>query len=207
MGSLAFAAAARAVWGVVANPDDKERKLIIPIKQNLAPDSGGMAYRIEAQSPPGTPRIVWECGAITVDAESVMSGAEIEQNQAELQEAKEWLGDLLREGPQPASQVKTLSQQATLSWSTVRRAHDELGVESRKTGGKGAPWEWSLPDEAIKDAHTGSFKDAHPNTSDLSTFDHQTENKAHNSKEISKVPNISGVSTFDEKSRFEEGEI
>ena len=49
MGSLAFSAAARAHWGVVADPDNKARRLFLQVKQNLAPDTDGLAYAIEAR--------------------------------------------------------------------------------------------------------------------------------------------------------------
>src|SRR5258707_1089349 len=35
MGSLAFSAAARAVWGLAQDRDDPERRLLLPIKNNL----------------------------------------------------------------------------------------------------------------------------------------------------------------------------
>ena len=46
MGSLAFAAAARAVWAITKDSDDPERRLFLPAKLNLARDPDGLAYRI-----------------------------------------------------------------------------------------------------------------------------------------------------------------
>ena len=47
MGSLAFVAAARAVWAVVADAEDEtQRRLLVPVKQNLSAASTGLAYRI-----------------------------------------------------------------------------------------------------------------------------------------------------------------
>jgi hypothetical protein len=47
MGSLAFAAAARAMWAIVKDADDMERRLFLPAKLNLAREPYGLAYRIE----------------------------------------------------------------------------------------------------------------------------------------------------------------
>src|SRR5690606_36902792 len=42
MGSLGFTAAARAVWGVARDPKDRERRLLLPVKVNLAEDPQGL---------------------------------------------------------------------------------------------------------------------------------------------------------------------
>jgi putative DNA primase/helicase len=44
IGSIAFAAAARAVWAVAPDPDDAERRLFLAVKQNLSAPAPGMAF-------------------------------------------------------------------------------------------------------------------------------------------------------------------
>ena len=44
IGSIAFTAAARAVWAVTKDRDDPDRRLVLPVKNNLAQDRLGMAY-------------------------------------------------------------------------------------------------------------------------------------------------------------------
>ncbi|MGA2609606.1 MAG: AAA family ATPase [Terriglobia bacterium] len=207
IGSLAFAAAARSVWGVSADPNDKTRRLIVPVKQNLGPDVGGLAYRIEAPTPPGIALVAWEGGAVTLDAESLMSGAESEDDRSELRDAEEWIKDFLSEGPQLVPEIRRQATQAALSWTTVRRAFKGVRGVTQKTGGRGAPWQWSLSHDAAKDAQSSAVKDAHTNTSKLSTFDEKPENKGDKPPEDSKMLNISCMSTFEEKKPFEEGEI
>jgi len=41
MGSLAFTAAARSVWIVIKDKNNLQRRLVLPVKNNLAPDTGG----------------------------------------------------------------------------------------------------------------------------------------------------------------------
>ena len=60
MGSLAFAAAARAVWAVIKDPDNPQRRLFLPVKNNLGGDMSGLAYTIEADGPDGAPVVAWE---------------------------------------------------------------------------------------------------------------------------------------------------
>lgn len=169
MGSLAFAAAARAVWGVVADPEEQARRMLLPVKQNLAPDSGGLAYRIEA--PHGIARIAWEPGAIAVDINALMSGLESREDHSERREAEDWLKDFLADGPRGAAEVKNQSKLIGLTWITVRRAADSIRVIKRKIGGRGAGWEWALPGEA---------KDAQTRPPEMSTFEQLTENMSDN---------------------------
>lgn len=60
IGSIAFAAAARAVWGVVKDKDNERRRLMLPVKNNLAADALGLAYSIEPYGINGGPVVAWE---------------------------------------------------------------------------------------------------------------------------------------------------
>src|SRR5262249_27293860 len=55
--------------------------------------------------------------------------------------AQTFLGQLLAGGPVPSTQVKTDTEAAGLSWATVRRAQDALGVVPRQ---EGKQWGWEL---------------------------------------------------------------
>jgi archaellum biogenesis ATPase FlaH len=171
--SLAFSAAARAAWGVAPDPDDQSRQLFAPIKQNLG-RAGGLAYRIEALN--DVAYIAWEPGAVAVDVNTVMGGFESREDHSERREAGDWLKDLLADGPRGAADVRNQARVVGLTWITVRRAADSIGIVKRKIGGRGAGWEWALP---------GECKDAHPCVCDVSTFNHRAERKGDN--EHSKV--------------------
>lgn len=97
MGSLAFAAAARSVWGITKDQENESRRLFIPVKQNLAAENGGLAYQIEA--PDGVAKIAWGPGTITIDAETAMGGFDSREDRSERREAEEWLREFLTDGP------------------------------------------------------------------------------------------------------------
>jgi putative DNA primase/helicase len=63
-GSIGFVAAARVVWGFGEDPDVPETRIMVAVKNNLAPLGNGLAYRIEADG--ASPRIVWQQGAVTL---------------------------------------------------------------------------------------------------------------------------------------------
>ena len=197
--SLAFSAAARAAWGVAPDPDDRARRLFAPIKQNLAPDTGGLAYRIEA--PAGVGRIVWEPGAVAVDVNAVMSGFESREADSERREASEWLRDFLADGPRGAADVRSQARLVGLTWITVRRAADSISILKRKIGGRGAGWEWAMPGN-FKDAQV---KDAHPTHTDVSTFEHPGENKGDNVQFKVKDAHVSNTEHLWPESTLETG--
>lgn len=160
MGSLAFAAAARAAWMVSKDKDAPSRRLLLPIKNNIAPDMGGLAYRIEPLGVDGCPALTWEPDPVNVSADDALAGDRNEgKGRTELNDAADWLRDLLAHGPRPARDVERDAHDAGHSITTVRRAKASIGVVSRKPA-FGGHWEWTLPAE---DAHAPKMlpQDAH----------------------------------------------
>ncbi len=161
MGSLAFAAAARAAWAVSKDKDDPRRRLLLPIKNNIAPDTGGLAYRIEPLGVDGCPAVAWEPDPVNVSADDALAGDRDEGGgRTERDDAAEWLADLLAHGPRPARDVERDARDAGYSIATVRRAKAAIGVVSCKPA-FGGPWEWTLPAQdaqppkmLTEDAHT-----------------------------------------------------
>lgn len=152
MGSLAFVAAARAAWAVARDPDDHARRLLLPVKNNLAPDAGGLAYTLRTAGPGGTPYLLWDSRPVTVSADDVLA-AQIggDDDRTEREDAAEWLRTALADGPVPADEVKRQAKANAISEATLRRAKSAVGVVARKLGfGDGGQWLWALPDE---DAH------------------------------------------------------
>lgn len=147
MGSLAFAAAARAAWAVSKDNADDGRRLLLPIKNNIAPDAGGLAFRIEALGVDGCPAVAWEPDPVSISADDALSSERGDgKGRTERDDAAEWLTELLAHGPRPARDVERDAREAGHSIATVRRAKAAIGVVSRKPA-FGGPWEWTLPAE------------------------------------------------------------
>lgn len=74
MGSLAFVAAARAAYVIARDKDDAtgERRLFLPIKNNIGNDKTGLAYRVVADHT-DRPHLVWEAGAVSVSADEALA--------------------------------------------------------------------------------------------------------------------------------------
>lgn len=161
-GSLAFVAAARAVYGVAKDPNNASRRLVIPIKCNLSADSTGLAYKLIAKAD-GTPVIEWEPETVTISAEEAFSVPAYDDEQGERREAVEWLTDYLAGGPKSAKQVRVAAQENGLAWRTVRRAQVALNIRPAKTRFDGG-WEWALPAKVATDPEDVHLKN-------VATFD------------------------------------
>jgi hypothetical protein len=145
-GSLAFVAAARAVWLVVEDKENPTRRLMLPVKNNLAFERSGLAYSIQRNGD-GMGVVHWENDPVTIRADDALtteSGCGSQRTTA-LAEAVAWLRDQLADGPKPAKTVKEAAEADGIAKRTLDRAKAELGVEATRDGFSG-PWVWKLPD-------------------------------------------------------------
>ncbi|MBK9129160.1 MAG: AAA family ATPase [Phycisphaerales bacterium] len=144
MGSLAFAAAARAAWAVTRDRDDPRRRLMLPLKNNLAPDLGGLAYAIEPMGAGGHPVLAWERDPVTLSADEALGPDRGDGGATE--RAAEWLADALADGPQPARELFERAERVGIAARTLKRAKARVRALAVK-GGFGGGWVWRLPQE------------------------------------------------------------
>ena len=146
MGSLAFAAAARAVWAISKDSEDSERRLFLPAKLNLAKDPDGLAYRIVGG------RVEWESAPVTMHADDAMLTEFVDKKPkkrgTERDEAIGWLNEFLADGEKLATEVLETGQQYGFSERTLRRAYKQIGLKPRKESYEGR-WYWNLKDESV----------------------------------------------------------
>ncbi|MEW6357950.1 MAG: AAA family ATPase [Planctomycetota bacterium] len=161
MGSLAFTAAARAVWCVSREKDNPERRLLLPIKNNLAKDGTGLAYSLqESPDHPGVAVVAWEPEPVTVTAEEALRNeSEGERGDSPIEDAEAWLREALSDGPLPSKDVLRIARENGHSERTLRRAKKAVGIVVYRDGfGAGATWYWRLPGaedcQKREDCHT-----------------------------------------------------
>jgi putative DNA primase/helicase len=148
--SLAFAATARHVYGVVNDPANK-RKLLVRGKNNAAsPEQKALAYhfgmRMVGLGSNGeeiwAPHVIWEPDHVDVTATEAMLAAETGRPPAERDSAKALLQKMLADGPMPMKDIlEAALAEKNISKRTLYRAKDELGIEAIKDG-PGGTWRW-----------------------------------------------------------------
>lgn len=151
IGSQAFTALARAVLVVEKSPHSDTR-VLARTKSNISIDSGGIEYFVDpvtlTDENIDTTCIRWG-QVIEGSAEEIMCNLEqsrtIKPAKA-LDQAISFLIEALSNGPVASTVLKELSVKAGISWATLRRASDRLGVVPRK-GGMDGPWYWEIPSQ------------------------------------------------------------
>jgi putative DNA primase/helicase len=155
IGSVAFGAQARAAFAVLEDPKDRDRRLFLHAKNNLAESPQGLAFRLEqviVGEGFATSRVDWELEPIPTTADDALA-ADGKSNLA-VAEAEDFLQALLAGGPVPSKQVDAEAKEAGFAPATLRRAKVSLGIKAYKDGMKGG-WFCALPKvlNSDEDAH------------------------------------------------------
>jgi RecA/RadA recombinase len=147
LGSLAFVATARVAWAVTRDPDDPNRRLLLPIKNNLSAGTSGLAFTIESAAPNGAPTIHWLPATHSTAAEVEMHGSLPRgRPDDERQQAKSWLRQRLSTGPCAVKEIQTEADANGFSRGTLRRAFRDLeGKAIRESPHPNSTWFWQLP--------------------------------------------------------------
>jgi hypothetical protein len=151
IGSIAWNAAARAVWQAMPDPiaSDPHRHVLVVVKSNLAAPPT-RAYRTLKVSDQLT--VDWL--GITDVGVNQLSHEEHEKR-SKKRDAMEVLFLILREGPRSAKDVYREAREHGVATKTLQCAKAILGVESgRRTGKYRWYWEWFLPDQDTAIIHS-----------------------------------------------------
>lgn len=148
LGSRAFTGIARAVWHLSRDPENKDRRLLLPGKNNLSREGDGLAFSIGGQPA----RLIWEEEPVAMSADEGLAA----ENSVDREkpgpdpkvrdEATKWLEQLLKSrGQITVKEVEKEAKGAAMAWRTVQRAAEQLDVIRQKETGFGGVWTWSLP--------------------------------------------------------------
>ena len=153
--SLAFSAAARHVYGVI-NDTDNKRKLMVRAKNNLAANTAEqttLAFTFAAREVGDDPNacktivapyIVWEPDYVDVTAAEAMQAAGENKSPGARDEAKKFLLAILANGPVAKTEIEEAAKAEGISGRTLYRAKRELkNIVAKKDAGDGG-WTWRL---------------------------------------------------------------
>jgi len=162
IGSIAFVGAPRAAFAVIEDADNEGRMLFLHAKNNMAAKPQGLAYRLEQRlvGDPGkaivASNVAFESEPVTVSADEALRATEdAGKGPSQIEAAEDFLRDLMAKGPVPQASVKADAEGAGLTWATVRRAKDRIGIKAHRISvgsDGGGQWVWALPE--VQGAHS-----------------------------------------------------
>ena len=151
-GSIGIPAAARSVLLLTRDPDDPEgeqgaQRVLAHVKSNLAPLAASVRYEIEPAMVEYGFAEKLETARILERGECSYTGAELlaaprAERGAKLKEAIQFLEAELQQGRRPVKEVEQSAEQLGISMQTLRRAKEQLGVDSIRVE---RGWAWALP--------------------------------------------------------------
>jgi putative DNA primase/helicase len=163
--SLAYTAAARHVYGIV-NDEDNKRKLFVKGKNNLAPrEQKTLAFGFDVRevgidkrtgNPIRRPRIQWHPEPVDITATEALQALAAARSPSARDNAKQFIEALLENGPVGSKDVQEAAKENGISQSTLRRAAEDLRISFKKDGPKNdkgeITWRWHLPSKKEDEA-------------------------------------------------------
>ncbi|MDB4545114.1 AAA family ATPase, partial [bacterium] len=137
-GSIAFGNTARSVWEVAKDPNEPNRRLMLPTKNNLG-SALGLAFSLKGETIDGgieTAVLEFEPEPIDLDADNYTSSKLTKQSDAE-----GWLFELINsDGPQLSTEVEKRADEKGFTGGTLKRAKKEVGIQSKRHGSTQSIW-------------------------------------------------------------------
>jgi len=138
--SIGIIGLARSAMVVGDHPELDDVKVLAPQKLNIAQKPESLTYRIEGAEN-GAARIVYR-GASSASAKDILN-VEPEEERSALADAKDFLREILRDGPVESKTVEEEAEAAGVAPATLNRAKREIKVRSKKIGNL---WKWLPPE-------------------------------------------------------------
>lgn len=147
MGSTGIIAAARSAYLATRHEDEL---MFLPVKSNVAPEIGGLTYRIVGKTLNGdieTSTVEWT-GTTDVQADDAL--ATTRTAAPKKHDAIVFLKNMLLDGPKPLAEIDEAAKREGIAWATVRRAYDELGITAIKEKKFQGRWLWHTSEQAAR---------------------------------------------------------
>ena len=157
---------ARSVWTIVCDPDEPERRVLLPVKTNLCETPPGIGFTIENQ------RICWEDEWVRQTAKQYVADVYEKERlqhvaaQSELSRATEWLKNRLGDRSVYTYDLMADAAKNDISEATLRRALVLSGCRKGKERTSDGRWFWRLPTPLTLPVHT-SRPELRPETLDF----------------------------------------
>jgi putative DNA primase/helicase len=157
-GSHVIVAAVRVALVTARDPNDKARRLLLPIKINIGPDEGGFAFRIVGVPHAvggDVPKVEWESERVvdvSADDALIDSTPRAQAAVEKSNEVQDWLRDLMDGEPVEARILWAKAKEKQYSERRVKSALKAIKATCETLGYQGK-WHWRLA-ESITPGHS-----------------------------------------------------
>jgi putative DNA primase/helicase len=168
LGSVDISANMRSVLTVYKDPDDKDRRVLAhtvtngPVGPSMQFRLSGASYNTLVDTEDGEElltvedvRVDWDgmsdLTAADLNARATAHGNDTQEASSALEQACDFLSELLQDGPALASDLQTHARNVGVSRSTLFRAKDRLHIKAQRQHHADLPsakwpWVWALPE-------------------------------------------------------------
>lgn len=131
LGSIAYTAAARAVYFVNFDDDSKTKRKVVPSKNNYGNDRDGFAYFVEKiiDGDIKTTRINFSDEKVCESVDDLFGDEDAKFAKSELTNAKEFLLRILKNGSMLRDDIMKKAAQEDIAESTLKRAKSKLFIK------------------------------------------------------------------------------
>ena len=143
-GAGAFTQVARSSYMAVKDPQDHNRRLLLPVKVNIGPDGSGFAYKVEEKTVGNeivTSRVIWEKLPIIDNADAILAQTS-KKRLSKIEVAIDFLRGRLADGPVSLKTLENEAEADKISKPTLYRAREALGITGETNGDRTT---WALP--------------------------------------------------------------
>jgi hypothetical protein len=161
-GSVGIINAARSSYLFANEPDDKTKRIMMPVKENLTAAPSALSYKLvetEVQTEhciTKVPRVEWIDGDVKWEAGDLLGEHdEEERTSSKFGQAVQFLTDALRNGPRLINEVEAGSVACGIKPRTLRRARESMKLTASKDDFS-PDWYWELPGAARREKGAAS---------------------------------------------------
>lgn len=147
LGSIDIVAAARSVLLLGRDPKNKNIRAVVPVKSSLAPEAKAVAFELNRDT-----GFKWLGESELTERDLLSASKEDKKEISVLEKAKKYILELLEDGDILVKEAVEILTDEGFSESTIRRAREELEIESYSTGfgeGKKGYWRKNKTDHKI----------------------------------------------------------
>jgi putative DNA primase/helicase len=147
VGSIAFVGAPRSVYLVVRDEEDEDRRLFLPVKNNIAKVRTGLAFRVVDKLAPAPvfeayPAVAWEDKAVTMTADEALDIKSDGRKSEKMEAAESLILEMLKDGARPQSEIEERAIKQGINNKSLWNAKKAVFAKSSQAG---RVWWWCLP--------------------------------------------------------------